>query len=186
MVPSDVTEVLLQVSQGSPGASEALYTLLYDELRRMAQRHLSHERPHHTFQPTELVHEAYVRLIDTTRSPWKDRSHFLAIASQVMRRILVDHARARACQKRGGGWQKVPFEAAFDVGAEDHPTRFLTLDAALFKLAEKQPEKARIVEMHFFGGLTHDECAAVLGISSRTVLRHWEYSKAWLYREMSA
>jgi RNA polymerase sigma factor (TIGR02999 family) len=182
----DVTEVLLRVAQGAQGASEELYTMLYDELRRMAQRQLRRERPNHTLQPTELVHEAYVRLIDMTRSPWKNRAHFFAIASRVMRRILVDHARSRGRQKRGGGWQRVPFEAALEVGTGDDPMPVLALDAALGRLAEKQPDKARVVEMHFFGGLTHEECAEVLGVSSRTVLRYWEYSKAWLYREMSA
>jgi RNA polymerase sigma-70 factor (ECF subfamily) len=184
--PGDITEVLLRVALGEQGASDKLYALLYDELRRVAQLRLRRERPNHTLQPTELVHEAYVRLVDMTRSPWKNRAHFLAIASQVMRRILVDHARTRTRQKRGGGWQRVPLDAAVEVGVENEPTTILALDTALGRLAERQPEKARVVEMHFFGGLTHEECAEILGISSRTVLRHWEYSKAWLYREMSA
>jgi RNA polymerase sigma factor (TIGR02999 family) len=176
----------LEAAEGSAAASEQLYGLLYEELRRMAGRHLRRERKDHTLQPTELVNEAYLRLVDQTRCQWKNRTHFLAIASRAMRRILVDHARDRVCLKRGGGWKKVPLDEALGVGTADDPARILTLDIALGKLAAREPDKARVVEMHFFGGLTHEECAQVLGVSSRTVIRHWEYAQAWLYREMIA
>jgi RNA polymerase sigma factor (TIGR02999 family) len=182
----DVTEVLLRAADGSAEASDRLYSLLYEELRKMAGRHMRKERQDHTLQPTELVHEAYVRLIDQTRCQWRNRAHFLAVASRAMRRILVDHARGRARAKRGGGWDKRPLEEAMSITSAENPTTILALDKALDRFAQKQPEKARIVEMHFFGGLTHQECADVLGISARTVLRHWEYAQAWLYREMSA
>src|SRR5262249_15314951 len=141
----DVNEILVRVAEGSQDATRELYALLYDDLRRRARNYLRHERSNHTLQPTELVHEAYVRLVDATRPPWKNRSHFLAVASQVMRRILVDHARARARKKRGGGWQMVPLEAAFEVGSKaDDPLHVLALDRAVEKLAQEQPEKARV------------------------------------------
>lgn len=184
--PDDVTKVLLLASAGSPGAAERLYALLYEELRAIAARHMSRERPDHTLQATELVHEAYVRLVDGTRCEWKDRTHFLAVASRAMRRILVDHARARSSGKRWGGLKKVPLDDAVAIGSDDASATVLALDMALEKLARSQPEKARVVEMHFFGGLTHEECAGVLGISPRTVARYWEYAQAWLYREMTA
>ena len=182
----DVTEILQLAAGGSPIAAEQLYSLLYEELRRLAARHLRKERPDHTLQATELVHEAYVRLIDQTRAQWQSRAHFLAIASRAMRRILVDHARGRARAKRGGGWEKVPFEQALTLGNPETETIVLELDLALSKLADHEPDKARVVEMHFFGGLTHEECAEIMGISVRTIARHWDYAQAWLHREMTA
>lgn len=183
---NDVTEILQLAAGGSPDAAEQLYSLLYEELRKMAGRHLQKERPDHTLQATELVHEAYVRLIDQTRCRWQSRAHFLAIASRAMRRILVDHARGRARAKRGGGWEKVPFEQALTLGNPEAETIVLDLDSALSKLADHEPDKARVVEMHFFGGLTHEECAEIMGTSVRTIARYWEYAQAWLHREMTA
>jgi RNA polymerase sigma factor (TIGR02999 family) len=159
---------------------------LYDELRRIAARHLGRERPNHTLQPTELVHEAYVRLVDSTRCEWKDRTHFLAVASRAMRRILVDHARSRSREKRWGGLQKVSLDEALLLAADDAHAIVLEMDIALDKLARERPEPARVVEMHFFGGLTHKECAEAMGISPRTVSRYWEFAQAWLYREIAA
>ncbi len=182
----DVTEVLQLAADGSAEAADQIYSLLYAELRRMAGRHLRKERPDHTLGATALVHEAYVRLIDQTRCQWKSRAHFLAIASRAMRRILVDHARGRARVRRGGDWKRVPFEEILTLAGENSEAAVLDLDIALDKLAAHAPEKARMVEMHFFGGLTHEECAEIMGISPRTIARHWEYAQAWLHREMTA
>lgn len=181
-----ITQVLVHATAGDAEARASLYHAVYAELRRMADIHLARERADHTLQPTELVHEAYLRLIDRTHAEWKDRAHFLAVASHAMRCILVDHARTRGRQKRGGGWQRVPLDQAFALGSEDAHTLVLDLDRALDKLTAAEPEKARVVEMRLFGGLTHDECADILGISARSVARYWDYAQAWLYREMTA
>ena len=143
------------------------------------------ERSGHTLRPTDLVHEAYLRLADQTRCRWQDRAHFLAVASQAMRRILVDHARRRGSQKRGGGSVKIPLDEALVVGTEEANGMLLSLEQALTRLAERHPQAARVIEMRFFGGMTHDECACVLGFSTRTASRHWEFAQAWLYREMA-
>jgi RNA polymerase sigma factor (TIGR02999 family) len=182
----DITEMLLAATSGSSDASNRLYPLIYDDLRRMARRQLSRERPDHTLRPTELVHETYLRLFDQTRCEWKDRSHFLGVACRAMRQILVEHARHRGRQKRGGGLRPVSLDRALEIGSEDFDTTLLALDLALDKLAKAHPEKAQIVEMHFFGGLTHQECADVLGVSARTVARYWEFAQAWLSRELTA
>jgi RNA polymerase sigma-70 factor, ECF subfamily len=185
-VEGDVTSVLNQLAAGDADAAERLYALLYDELRKVARQQLRHERSDQTLQATELVHETYLRLVDQTRCQWNGRLHFLAIASQVMRRILVDHARGRGRQKRGGDQEKLPLDLALNLAGEHRDATLIILDLALNKLALTQPEKAKLVELHFFGGLNYDECSMVMGISPRTVSRHWEYAKAWLYREMSA
>ncbi|MEZ5064291.1 MAG: sigma-70 family RNA polymerase sigma factor [bacterium] len=183
--PTDVTEILLQARGGAPGATDRLLAALYSDLRGMADRFLRHERADHTLQPTELVHEAYFRLVDQTRCAWQDRAHFLAIASQAMRRILVDHARRRGSAKRGGGVPRIPLHEATNLIGGGDDTTLLALDFALDKLAAVHPDSARVVELRFFGGLTHEECAGVLDVSPRTVSRHWEFARAWLYREMS-
>jgi RNA polymerase sigma factor (TIGR02999 family) len=182
---TDITSVLLEVSGGSPRAADRLFSLLYDELRGRAEHLLRRERPDHTLRSTDLVHEAYLHLADQTRCQWQDRAHFLAVASMAMRRILVDHARRRGSQKRGAGHAKVPLEAALVVGTEEADEMLCSLEQALEKLAERHPQAVRVVEMRFFGGLTHEECACVLGFSPRTASRHWEFAQAWLYREMS-
>lgn len=182
--PVDVTTILHDAARGSPEAADRLLPLIYAELRVVAERCLRRERPDHTLQATELVHEAYLRLIDQTRCEWRNRAHFLAVASMAMRRILVDHARSRMSGKRGGGAPKIPLDEALGVGKSDRDTTLLALDLALGKLASRHPGIGRLVEMRFFGGLTYEECACVLGASPRTVSRHWEFAKAWLYREL--
>jgi len=181
--PSDPTLLLHETSDGSSEAGERLLALVYEELRDRAQLYLSRERPDHTLQATELVHEAWLRLVDQTRCEWRNRAHFMAVASIAMRRVLVDHARRRNSQKRDGS-RKIPLEEALTVGSDDAATTLLALDLALSKLSDHHPEIARVVEMRFFGGLTHEESACVLGVSPRTVSRHWEFAQAWLYREL--
>lgn len=181
----DVTSVLLETTGGSPQAAHRLFSLLYNELRERATVLLRGERPGHTLRSTDLVHEAYLRLADQTRCRWQDRAHFLAVASQVMRRILIDHARRRGSQKRGGGHAKVSLDEALVIGTDEADHVLGALDDALRRLTQHHPEAARVVEMRFFGGLTLEECACVLGFSTRTVSRHWGFAQAWLFREMS-
>jgi RNA polymerase sigma factor (TIGR02999 family) len=180
-----VTEILIQATAGAPGAADQLFALVYDELRRLAGSQLRLERPDHTLQATELVHEAYMRLVDQTRCEWKNRAQFLAVAGQAMRRILVDHARSRGRQRRGGGWQKLPLNDALALGSEEADTVILSLEEALERFQAEDPLRTQVVEMLFFAGLTHAECAQVLGISPRTVARHWDYAQAWLYMRMT-
>jgi RNA polymerase sigma factor (TIGR02999 family) len=182
--PLDATSVLLESTDGSQEATDRLLLLVYEELRDQAERLLRGERSDHTLQATELVHEAYLRLVDQTRCRFQDRAHFLAVASQAMRRVLVDHARRRSSGKRWGGQRKVSLDEALQVGTEESDALLLSLDLALGKLSEKYPEAARVVEMRFFGGLTHEECACVLGFSPRTASRQWEFAQTWLYREI--
>lgn len=180
----DVTEILHEWSGGDRDAPERLMPLVYDEMRRLARSFLARERDGHTFQPTALVNEAYLRLVDQTRVNWQNRAHFYGIASSMMRRVLIDHARAHATEKRGG----VAVHLSIDdvqVPVEKRAASFLALDEALEKLAQMDERKARIVEMRFFGGLSDEEIAEVLGVSSRTVLRDWKTARLWLYRELS-
>jgi len=180
-----VTLLLSRATAGDRDAGEALYDTVYDELRRMARGHLLRERSDHTMRATDLVHEAFLRLVGT-RSDWQNRAHFLAAAGRAMRQILVDHARSRNALKRGGGWERLPIEDITLLGAPDRDERILALDDALGRLESLHPEKARIVELHVFAGFTQEECARVLGVSRRTILRHWEFAQAWLFREMAA
>ena len=182
----DVTEILLQAGRGDAAAVDLLFRALYDDLRVIAVNRIRHERSGHTLQATALVHEAYMRLIDQTRCQWRNRAHFLAVASQVMRRILVDHARSRNRQKRGGAWKRVTMEEALEIGGAEGEETLLLLDSALRKFEEQEPVKARVVVMRFFGGLTNEECAELLEVSARTAARYWDYAQAWLYREMTA
>lgn len=182
----DVTLILQEASTGEPAAVRELFAAVYDDLRRRARAHLSRERNDHTLQPTALVHEAYMRLVDQDRVIWQNRAHFLAVASQAMRRILVDHARRRGRAKRSGGRLHLPLEEALALGDEAADPVVLALDEALGALEVEEPAIARLVEMRFFGGLTQEECAEALGISRRTVCRQWDYAQAWLYRALSA
>ncbi len=182
----DATAVLLEATGGSERAADRLLAIVYDDLREAAARLLRRERPDHTLQATELVHEAYLRLVDQTRCEWQNRAHFLAVASLAMRQILVDHARRRGSKKRGGGQTKIEFDEALILGTERADEMILSLEDALGKLTARYPEAARVVEMRFFGGLTHEECACVLGFSPRTSSRHWEFAQAWLAREIGA
>jgi RNA polymerase sigma factor (TIGR02999 family) len=182
---SDVTRILQEVSNGAEAAVDRLLPLVYADLRRIAQKYLAGERPDHTLQATALVHEAYLRLIDQSRAEYRDRAHFVAVAAQAMRRILIDHARRHGRRRRGGDRLRVTFDEALTVSADQPSMDLIALDLALTKLAEQEPHKARVVEMRFFGGLCVDEVAEVMHVSSRTVKRYWQYAQAWLYREMA-
>ncbi len=187
--PGRVTELLHAWRQGDPRAEADLLPLIYDELRSRAARYLRRERPDHTLQPTALVHEAYLRLIDQRAVAWHDRTHFFAIAAQMMRRVLLDHARKHGSEKRGGGMRPVPIDAAALEVPGELPALaqadLVALDAALTALAAFDPERARVVELRFFGGLTLEETAAVLGCSTATVMRQWRTARSWLYAELT-
>lgn len=178
--PREVTRLLQAWSAGEEEALHRLFPLVYEELRRTARRFLAGERPGHTLQATALVHEAYFRLVDQRRVQWKERSHFYSIAARLMRRILVDHARAHGSVKRGREQRWLPLDEATEV-AEWRPDDLVALDDALASLAHIDPQKAAIVELRFFGGLSIDETADVLGCSRPTVIRHWRVARAWLY-----
>jgi RNA polymerase sigma-70 factor, ECF subfamily len=181
--PEHVTKLLLELSNGNHGVTDELLPLVYDELKRLAAGYLRRERVNHTLQPTALVHEAYLRLIDQTRANWQNRAHFFGVAAQLMRRILVDHARQHNADKRGGEFQKLSLDENMDKAVEVS-AELIALDDALKELAEVDPEKARLVELRYFGGLTFEETAEVLGVSLITVKRHWRLTKAWLYGRM--
>ena len=181
---NDVTQLLNRLAAEGGSGAQRLLPLVYDELRRLAASHLRHERPDHTLQATALVHEAYLRLIDQTRTEWQSRAHFFAVAATAIRRILVDHARARGSQKRGGQQQRLSLNAALTLSGSTPGTELLALDEVLERFTQEHPEKARVVEMRFFGGLTTDEIAGVLGLTTRTVERYWEFARAWLYRAL--
>ena len=179
-----ITALLVAWSQGEPAALEQLTPLVHSELRRLARSYLRQERSSHTLQTDALVNEAYVRLVDLTRVAWRDRSHFFALAARLMRRILVDYARSRRYQKRGGGVALLPLDEACCV-AIDRDTDFVGLDDALASLAVVDPRKAQVVELRFFGGLRVAEIGAALNVSEETVLRDWRIAKLWLLRELS-
>ena len=183
--PGDVTRLLAAWSQGDTGALEELIPLVYDELHRLAEQYLGREPAGVTLQPTAVVHEAYLKLVDQKRVTWKNRGHFFAVAAQAMRRLLVDHARRRDAAKRGGSVTLVPLEAAGPAVAPKEAD-VLALDRALVKLAALDATQAKVVELRYFGGLTLDETADVLGSSASTVGRVFRLAKAWLYRELSA
>lgn len=184
-VSEDVTGLLQDWSDGDQGAMDKLSPLVYNELRRLARRYLSQERPNHTLQSTALVHEAYLRLVDRKNADFKNRAHFFAVAAQLIRRILVDYARARRTTKRGGGQPRLSFDEAVSFPARQRDVDLRELDDALNSLAEIDSQKARIVEMRFFGGLSIEDVAEVLEMSPRTVRRHWRVAKAWLHKEIS-
>jgi RNA polymerase sigma factor (TIGR02999 family) len=179
----DITELLAAWSRGDPDALARLTPIVYRELHRVAQRHMKHEQPGHTLQPTALVNEAYLKLVDCNRVRWQNRTHFFAVASQLMRRILVDFARNRGTWKRGSGMREVSLADAAEVGASVAPD-LVALDDALESLAKIDPRKANVVELRFFGGLSLEETAEVLGVSVDTIGRDWNTAKAWLLREL--
>lgn len=179
----DVTQLLLEWRNGDASALERLIPLVYDELRRVARRCLRRERAGHTMQTTTLVHEAYLRLIDASRVPWEDRAHFFAIAAQLMRRVLVDRARRRHFQKRGGSLTRVILDEAMIVSPE-RDADLLALDEALERLGQFAPRKCRVVELRFFAGLSIEETAVALGISTDIVKREWRTAKLWLLHEL--
>jgi RNA polymerase sigma factor (TIGR02999 family) len=181
---SDVTELLREWNAGAPDARDRLMQMLYEPLREMADRHLIRERNGHTLQPTALVHEVYLRLADQRHVEWRDRLHFFAVAAQVMRRILVDHARRRKSEKRGGGEIPIAIDLAVEL-CEERDFDLIALDLALDRLAAIYPKQAKLVELRFFAGLTLDETAEALSISPATVSREWTLARAWLRRAMS-
>ena len=183
--PGEVTRLLLAWNAGDRAALERLMPLVYAELRELAKRHFRKERPGHTLQPTAVVHEAYFRLIDQTRVTWKNRGHFLAIASQAMRRILIDHARGRGAEKRGGEVEKVTLDVAIASPEPAREVDILALDEALGRLKALDGTQAQIVELRFFGGLTIEETADVMETSPSSIKRDFRSAKAWLFRELN-
>ena len=180
----DVTELLAAWGRGDQQALEQLMPLVYRELRRLAHGRLGRERSGHSLQTTDLVHEAFLRMVDQQEAGWQNRSHFFAVAAQMMRRILVDYARSRRYAKRGGGAEQVELDEAMLVSSE-RAAEVVALDEALLRLAELDPRKSRVVELRFFGGLSIEETAEILDVSPGTVMRDWTLAKAWLQREIS-
>jgi len=178
------TALLVAWGRGDQAAFDELVPLVHDELRRIARRYMRKERADHSLQATALVNEAYLRLVDVTHIQWQNRAHFLAMAARVMRRILVDSARARGFQKRGGSAQRVSFDDALVVSSQPDPD-LVALDIALQALADVDPRKCQVVEMRYFGGLTVEETAEALQVSTGTVMRDWRLAKVWLLRELS-
>ena len=180
-----VTRLLNEAGAGDPRAAASLLPLVYDQLRALAKRRMRHERPDQTLQATALVHEAFVRLVDTTSiQDWDGRWHFFAAAAEAMRRILVDNARRRGRMKRGGGMRRVELDPA-ELTVDQPPDELIALDEALAKLAETHPEKAQLVKLRYYAGLTIEEAARALGIATSTADRHWAFARAWLYRQMA-
>lgn len=182
---ADVTALLAELTKGNSDAGAKLIPLVYDQLRRIADGYMRRERTGHTLQTTALVHEAYLKLLGQHSVDWQNRAHFFGIAAQVMRRVLVDHARGHARDKRGGGLEPVPLDEAL-VFSPERSKEFLELDSALERLAAMDARQAQIVEMRYFGGLTVEETAEVLGVSPKTVKRDWAVAKAWLHGELKA
>lgn len=181
----EVTGLLLAWGEGDPGALEDLLPRVYDELRSLAGSYLRRERSGHTLQTSDLVHEAYLRLVDQQRVSWQNRAHFFGVAAQAMRRILVDHARAQLYAKRGGGRAALPLDGTLELGTI-RPPELVALDDALGALEQADPLQARVVELRYFAGLTGEEIAVVLGQSVRSVSRRWRMARAWLYQELAA
>lgn len=182
--PGHVTQLLISVRQGSGSAAAALMPLVYEELRGLAGALLRGQSPDITLQPTALVHEAYMRLAGAASADWRDRAHFFAVAARAMRQVLIDHARARGAEKRGGRRERVSLEQ--NDAAELRPFDLVSLNDALTSLGELDENQARVVELRFFGGMTNDEVALVLDRSTRTVEREWRAARAWLRRELAA
>jgi RNA polymerase sigma-70 factor (ECF subfamily) len=179
----DVTVLLQAWSEGDPTAPEKLGPLIYGELHRLARRHMRRENPGHTLDTGALLNEAYVRLAEWKNARWENRAHFYGVAAEIMRRVLVDYARSRAYQKRGGGVRPIALEEGM-VLAPERSADVLLLDEAMKRLADFDPRKSKVVELRFFGGLSVEETAAVLNVSPFTVIRDWNLAKAWLQREI--
>ena len=180
----EVTSLLIDWNNGQPEALASLMPLVYDELRQIAGRYLRKERQDHTLQTTALVHEAYIRLIDQKQANWQNRAQFFGVAANMMRRILVDHARGHAADKRGGGAAKLSLDEAIEI-ADQKEVDLIALDDALTQLAALDEQQCRVVELRFFGGLTVEEVAEVLKLSPATIKREWSMAKAWLHRELT-
>jgi RNA polymerase sigma factor (TIGR02999 family) len=182
----DVTQILSAIEQGDPSAAEQLLPVVYDELRKLAAQKLAHEAPGQTLQATALVHEAYVRIVDTEKiQHWNSRGHFFAAAAEAMRRILIGNARRKQTLKRGGQAERVDLDA-IELADQPADDKLLALEDALIRLAEKDPVKAELVKLRYFAGLTVQEAAASLGISTATAERYWAYARAWLQNEIAA
>ncbi|MDI6451780.1 sigma-70 family RNA polymerase sigma factor [Anaerobaca lacustris] len=182
---TDVTRILNAIERGDARATDELLPLVYEELRILAAQKLSHESPGQTLQATALVHEAYLRLVGDEPQSWENHGHFFAAAAEAMRRILVDHARCKKSQRRGGNHQRVELESLDSVVSEP-PEYLVRLDDALTKLAQEDPELAELVKLRYFAGLTLEQAAEIKGISRRTAGRYWHYARLWLYREVTA
>jgi len=182
--PGEVTRLLFELKSGNRAAEERLIPLVYKELRRIASNRLRHEAAHHSLQPTALVHEAYLRLTRLGEIDWQSRSHFYAVSATLMRRILVDHARANQAKKRGEGLDTISLNDAMFPSPEREP-EILALDEALDRLASLDERQSKIVELRFFAGMSEEETGHVLGISARTVKRDWRAAKAWLFAELN-
>ena len=181
---SDVTRILSAIEQGDPAAAEQLLPLVYDELRQLAGQKLAHEKPGQTLQATALVHEAYLRLVDVEQAQhWNSRGHFFAACAEAMRRILIESARSKAREKRGGDWQRVDFEE-FEATTSVSPDQLVALDDALARLAALDRVAGELVKLRYFAGLALDQAAAALGVSTATAYRHWAYARAWLRCEL--
>jgi RNA polymerase sigma factor (TIGR02999 family) len=181
---TEVTRILSAIGQGDPHAAEQLLPLVYEELRQLAAQRLAQERPGQTLQATALVHEAYLRLVGGEHArQWNSRGHFFAAAAEAMRRILIDRAREKGSEKRGGTRKRLDIDA-LDLATTAAPDELLALDDALAKLARGDPEAARLVELRYFAGLTVEEAGKALGISTATAYRHWNYARAWLHGEL--
>jgi RNA polymerase sigma-70 factor (ECF subfamily) len=183
--PQDVTDLLAQLVAGDQKAFPKLVPLVYDELHRLADGYMRRERADHTLQATALVNEAYLKLVRYPRPNWRSRAHFLGVAAQIMRHILVDHARGHGCDKRGGGMRPITLEDDL-VFVPQKSIQLLRLDLSLKRLASRDPRQARVVELRFFGGLTVEEVADVLGVSAKTVKRDWSMAKAWLHGDLES
>ena len=184
LTPQNVTQLLLQWNKGDPAALDALIPLVYGELRRLARHYLQQEKQGHTLSSTALVHEAYLRLVNQREVTWQNRAHFFGVASQMMRRILVDHARKRASAKRGGESLTLALDDSI-AATQGKAVDLVALDHALVGLAKLDERQSRLVELRFFGGLSIEETSEVLGVSTPTVKRDWASARAWLFRELS-
>jgi|SRR5688572_5167472 len=180
----EITRLLVRATDGERDAFDELLPVVYDELRLMAERYLRRERPDHTLQTTALVHEVYIKLVDQRRAKWQNRAHFFAVAAQAMRRILVNHAKSVNRIKRGGSRSRIPLDDGVAI-APEQDIDLVALDEAMERLAAMDPRKSRLVELRFFGGMTNEETAEVLGIAPATVKRDWSFAKAWLLRELT-
>jgi RNA polymerase sigma-70 factor (ECF subfamily) len=181
---ADVTGLLIAWSNGNPDALDRLLPLVYDECRRLAARQLKNEHREHTLDPTALVHELYLKLVDQRRASWENRAQFFGVVAQMMRRILVDYARAKHAEKRGGGAVLVSLDRINETSDESPVADVLAIDEALTRLARQDADQVRVIELRFFAGLSVEETARVLGRSPRTIKREWRLAKAWLYREL--
>ncbi len=181
--PTPITDLLIAWNQGDERALDALMPQVYDQLRTLAAGFMRGERSHHTLASAALVHEAFLRMVELEKVSWNDRAHFFALCARAMRRVLIDHARKRRAAKREAGGRAVSFEEAMHVAPSVQPD-FLELDRAIGRLAELDPQQARIVELRYFGGLDREEIALVLGISSATVTRRWRMARAWLFQQL--